>query len=69
MTKVPRQIRNLSIADRIDLVEAIWDSIAEEEPELHPTVEQRELLQERWDSYESNPQDTLTWEEIKASIR
>lgn len=69
MTKVIEEIKKLSIAERIDLVEAIWDSIAEEEPSLTPTEKQRQFLLERSAAYDQNPESTVTWEEIKASLR
>ena len=63
------QINELSVDDRIQLVQAIWDSIAAEQayPELSP--EQIEELDHRSAAYDANPEDVLTWEEIKASIK
>lgn len=41
------QIRKLSVADRILLVQDIWDSIAEEHESLKITVAQQDVLDQR----------------------
>ncbi|BAS58968.1 MULTISPECIES: addiction module protein [Leptolyngbya] len=63
------QINELSIDDRIRLVQAIWDGIAAEQgfPEL--TLEQEQELDRRSAAYDANPDDVMTWEEVKASIK
>lgn len=69
ITATLREITALSIEDRINLVQAIWDSIAAEQiyPEL--TEAQQEELDRRIADYDSNPNNVLTWQEIKASIK
>ena len=52
-----------------DLVQAIWDSIAAEQAYPDLTEPQKRELDYRIDDYEMNPDNVLTWEEIKASIR
>lgn len=63
------EITSLSIEDRILLVQAIWDSIEVEQvyPELTET--QKREINRRIDGYESNPDNIITWEELKTSIR
>ncbi|MFB2977334.1 addiction module protein [Microseira sp. BLCC-F43] len=63
------EIATLSIEDRILLVQAIWDSIAAEQAYPDLTEEQKRELDSRIDDYEMNPENVLTWEEIKASIK
>lgn len=63
------QITSLSIVDRIRLVQAIWDSIAEEQTYLDLTDVEKQELDHRITAYESNPDDIMTWEDIKASIK
>jgi putative addiction module component (TIGR02574 family) len=46
------KIQNLSIAERIKLVEDIWDSIAEEQESIQLSEEQKQLLKERLNNYE-----------------
>jgi putative addiction module component (TIGR02574 family) len=58
----------MRIAERILLVEEIWDSItAEEEPPI--TEAQKQDLQRRLAAYELNPKAGSSWEEVKARLR
>ena len=62
-------IDKLSVADRLLLVEAIWDSIAIT-PDLVPLTDaQRQDLDFRLAAREVNPQTGSTWEEVKARLR
>lgn len=47
-------LRDLSIEDRIRLVEDIWDSIATDQEALPLTDEQKEELDRRLNAYESD---------------
>ena len=69
ITATLNEIVNLSIEDRIRLVQAIWDSIAAEQAYPDLTEQQKRELDNRIDDYEMNPDNVLTWEEIKASIK
>lgn len=68
ITATLRDIATLSIEDRIDLVQAIWDSIAAEQAYPNLTEAQQKELDRRIADYEINPDNVLTWDEIKASI-
>lgn len=63
------EINSLSVEQRIDLVLAIWDSIAVEQVYPDLTEAQKQELDHRISQYEENPEDVLTWEEIKASVK
>lgn len=63
-----KEILNLSINDRIHLVEAIWDSIAEDTLDSDIPDEHKAILDERVKSYKANPDNVLSWEEVKANI-
>lgn len=62
-------IDQLSVAQRILLVEEIWDSIAEVEEEIPLTEPQKEDLPRRLAAYEANPKAGSSWEEVKARLR
>lgn len=62
-------IRSLSVTDRLTLVEAIWDSIAEEQGQLPITDEQRAELDDRIADMEADPHSGSSWEEVKARLR
>lgn len=58
-------IERLSVEERIELVEEIWDSISEATP---LTEAQRRELDRRLEEHEANPNDVVPWEVVKASI-
>jgi putative addiction module component (TIGR02574 family) len=62
-------IDQLSVAERLLLVEEIWDSIALEQAEVPLTEAQRVDLQRRVAAYEANPKAGASWEEVKARLR
>jgi len=62
-------ILELPVAERVRLVEAIWDSIAAA-PEALPLTEwQREELDRRLAEFEADPDSGSTLEEVFARIR
>ncbi|MFP4337525.1 MAG: addiction module protein [Halothece sp.] len=63
------EINSLNVEQRIDLVLAIWDSIAFEQAYPDLTEAQKQELDHRISKYEENPEDVLTWEQIKASVK
>ena len=69
ITATLKEITALSIEDRIDLVQAIWDSIAAEQAYPDLTEAQQQEIDRRIADHEANPDNVLTWEEIKASLR
>jgi putative addiction module component (TIGR02574 family) len=62
-------IDQLSVAQRILLVEEIWDSILDEDGETPLTDAQKQDLQRRVAAYEANPKAGSSWEEVKARLR
>jgi putative addiction module component (TIGR02574 family) len=62
-------IDQLSVAQRILLVEEIWDSIATTKEEIPLTEAQKQDLQRRIAAYEANPKAGSSWEEVKARLR
>lgn len=69
ITATLKEIVSLKIEARIRLVQAIWDSIAAEQVYGDLTEQQKKELDDRIDDYELNPDNVLTWEEIKASVK
>ncbi len=62
-------ILSLPVAERILLVEDIWDSIASI-PEAVPLTEaQREEIDRRLEEYHKNPEAGSPWEDIKVQVR
>lgn len=60
------QAKKLSVAERIILVEEIWDSIAADKETFELTQEQKDELNRRIEADRQNPDEGRPWEEIKA---
>ena len=62
--------RQLSIAERLELVEDLWDSIAQEAgtETLPLTEDEKVMLDERLAEHERNPRDVQSWDEVKARL-
>ena len=57
-------IDQLTVEERLTLIEAIWDSIT---PEQLPLTEaQKQELDRRLTAYRANPNKVTSWEVIKA---
>lgn len=59
-------IDRLPVAERIVLVQQIWDSIAADPDQVPLTQPQRAELERRIDDDDANPDDTIPWEQVKA---
>ncbi len=62
-------IDSMSVEERIDLVKDIWDSVAIEAGLLHPSASEKSELDRRLAEDDANPDDTITWEAIKAEAQ
>ena len=62
-------ILDLSVSERIQLVEDIWDSIAEVPDSLNLTDEQKTELDKRLDAYHQDPTNGSPWDEVLSRIR
>ena len=60
------EIKSLSVDERLNIVEAIWDSIVADAADIEVTPAERELIERRLATYLANPNDVVPWEEVKA---
>ncbi len=63
-----REILKLSVTERIQLVEDIWDSIAESPESLPVTEAQKRELDRRWKDHQADPSAGRAWGEIRESL-
>ena len=65
----PLVIDQLSLAERILVVEQIWDSIAAEQASLPVTQAQQEELDRRLEAYRDSAAEGASWQEVKTRLR
>ena len=62
-------IDRLSLAERIVLVEEIWDSIAAEAELLEVPQSHKDELDLRLTAHEANPRTGSSWEDVKTRLQ
>jgi len=58
-------VKRLPLAERIELVEALWESITRDGYEPALTSAQATELDRRLEAHQRNPEDVVSWESIK----
>ena len=61
------QVRQLSVEEQIELVEALWDNIVERNAVPCPTEAQKAELDRRLSEHAAHPDDVVPWSEVKDS--
>ena len=69
MSSVRTEIRSLSVAERLRLLEEIWDSLAETPEAIPVTNAQRKELARRRRVHARHPSATKSWAEVQAKLR
>jgi putative addiction module component (TIGR02574 family) len=62
-------VLSLSVSERIQLVEDIWDTIAEVPEQVGLSDEQKAELDRRLDAYHQNPDEGSPWGMVRERIR
>ena len=68
MTVNLSELLQLPVEERLKLVEALWDSIAEFPEALELTAAQKQELDRRLAAYEQDPEAGVPWSELKARL-
>ncbi len=66
--KAREALKELSIPEKILLVQDLWDEIAQSSHEVEITPAQREELERRIREHETNPGTYITWEELRREL-
>lgn len=61
-------IEEISIADRMQLVDALWESILASPESLPVTDAQKQLLDKRLEQHQQNPNDGSSWQTVKERL-
>jgi len=62
------EILELSVAERVQIVEDIWDSISNTPEELPLSEAEKLKLDKRLESYRQNPNEGIKWETLKKNL-
>jgi len=66
MSTLPSQISGLTVAEKFELLDALWQDIESQSPAL--SEQQSAELDRRMVSYQQDPSDVIPWERIKADL-
>jgi putative addiction module component (TIGR02574 family) len=66
-TQLLQQARVLNVDEQIELVEAIWDGIVSRDAAPALTEAQKMELDRRLADHLANPDDVVSWDEVKAA--
>jgi putative addiction module component (TIGR02574 family) len=69
MSTVRKEIQSLSVADRLRLLEEIWDSLVETPDAVPVTDAQHKEIARRRRAHARNPSATKSWAEVRARLR
>jgi putative addiction module component (TIGR02574 family) len=62
------EFQNLSVEQRLQLIETIWESLVQEGRDIPVPDEHIEEIDRRLDDLELNPDDSSPWEEVRGRI-
>lgn len=66
MSHLRDQINTLSMAEKFELLDALWESLEADQMPL--TGVQRDELEYRMEQYERNPGEVIAWEKVKIGL-
>ena len=66
MSDLRNQIESLSAAEKLELLDAVWESLEAGAASLTDT--QREELDRRIAHHEQNPSGVIPWEQVRAEL-
>ncbi|HLI64033.1 MAG TPA: addiction module protein [Terriglobales bacterium] len=66
MSDLRHQIESLSTAEKVELLDAVWESL--EADALSLSDEQRAELDARIARHEQNPSDVIPWEQVRDDL-
>ena len=67
--RIKEEIKELTLSEKLLLVEDIWDLIAADSSEVPVPVWQKEELDKRYEEYKAGELKLYNWEEIHNHLR
>ena len=69
MERVDLPLAKLTLAQKLDLIETLWDDISRDERALESPARHEEVLSDRQKAMDSGKASVGEWEEAKARMR
>jgi putative addiction module component (TIGR02574 family) len=69
MSAFPKDLLNLSVDDRLQLLDELWESIRREPDSLPLTDEQKSELDRRLEEHQRDPEAAEPWPAVMEKIR
>jgi len=66
MSDLRSQLVNLSAAEKVELLDAVWESLESDAQSL--TEPQRAELDSRLARHENNPSDVIPWKKVRTGL-
>lgn len=63
------ELFNLEPAKRLQVVFALWDSLARNPGQIPMPEWQKEELDRRWEAHLKDPENLVSWEDVKQETR
>ncbi|MEM9290471.1 MAG: addiction module protein [Acidobacteriota bacterium] len=67
-TEVQESALKLSVEERLELAESLWESVQRDAEDLPLHEWQKDLLDRRVEAAEKDPDGWLTWDEVKQRV-
>ena len=62
------ELKSLTVSERLDLVELLWDSIATDPDSIPLTDAQAQLIDERLDTHRRDPKAGIAWDDLRSEL-
>lgn len=62
------QVQSLSVREKLELVDEIWQTVTPEFEELEVNQQEKELLDSRWAMFLQNPSAALSVDQFKKEL-
>ncbi len=69
MERMNLPLSEMTVAEKLDLIEAIWDDVTKEAQSLEPPSWHADILRDRQKALEAGRAKACDWEEAKQRIR
>jgi putative addiction module component (TIGR02574 family) len=69
MSRPAIEIDSLNVAERLELIESLWESLVVDPSNIPVTDAQKQMLDERLDEIDAGDDAGIPWEDVKARIQ